>query len=112
MKNQPEIVQVEYKEGDLAILEAFGAETFAGYFAEPDDRPWFPAWSFPIPDGSDEQVLKKKVEELQIQYVTQMVLANPNDFESIWNTYTSRLNELDIAGYEQFMTEEVKKRIP
>lgn len=112
VKNQPEIVQVEYKEGDLAILEAFGAETFAGYFAEPDDRPWFPAWSFPIPDGSDEQVLKKKVEELQIQYVTQMVLANPNDFESIWNTYTSKLNELDIAGYERFMTEEVKKRIP
>lgn len=109
--NQPEIFQMGLTDGDKALLEAFGAETFSGYFSDPDDRPWYPAWSFTIEQGSPEQLVKKQVEELQLEYVTQMVLANPADFEGLWERYTQELSRLDIARYEQFMTEEVKKRL-
>lgn len=110
--SQPEIVQMDYTEGDMKILEAYGAETFAGYFSPPDERPWYPAWSFTIEQGSKEQLLKKQVEELQMKYVTQMVLADPGSFENLWNQYVGEFSKLNVAGYEQFMTEEVKKRLP
>jgi putative aldouronate transport system substrate-binding protein len=40
-----------------------------------------------------------------------MVLSSPDNFENVWNKYLEELNKLDIAGYEQWFTEQVKATI-
>src|SRR5690606_33316523 len=63
--NQPEVAYAGYTEGDRALLDAYGSQTFAGMFAEPDERPWYPAWSINKAQGSPEQIYAQKASDLQ-----------------------------------------------
>ncbi|MUT67497.1 ABC transporter substrate-binding protein [Paenibacillus sp. NEAU-GSW1] len=109
--NQPEIVATEYTDGDKAILDAYGAKTFSEYFAKPDERPWFPAWSINKGQGTPEQVFEQKTADVQQKYIPKLVLAAPGDFEKIWNEYVAEYNKNDVKGYEAFITKVVKDRI-
>lgn len=109
--NQPEVAYAGYTEGDRAILDAYGVQTFSEMFAEPDERPWYPAWSINIAQGSPEQIFKQKATDLQQKYYPKLVFAAPSEFESVWNEYVTEYNKLDVAGYEAFVTEQVKNRV-
>ncbi|MNZ98841.1 hypothetical protein D3C78_1181450 [compost metagenome] len=78
-------------------------------FALPDERPWFPAWGIPKEQGSQPQIYETKKTELTKKYFPKLVLAKPADFESVWNEYMAEFGKLDTAGYEKFITDEVKK---
>ena len=108
---QPEVAQMSYTEGDLKLLEEYGVESFSQMFSAPDDRPWYPAWSIPIDQGSPAQIFTQKKSDLQRKYFPQMVLANPSDFEGLWNQYVSEFSKLDVKGYEDLITAEVAKKI-
>lgn len=109
--NQPEVAYAGYTEGDRALLDAYGAKTFAGMFAEPDERPWYPAWSINKAQGSPEQIYAQKAGDLQQKYYPKLVFAAPSEFEKVWNEYLAEFNKLDVAGYEEFMTTHVKERV-
>jgi len=109
--NQPEVAYAGYTEGDRAILDAYGAKTFAGMFAEPDDRPWYPAWSINKAQGSPEQIYAQKAGDLQQKYYPKMVFASAAEFEKVWNEYLAEFDKLDVAGYEEFVTKHVKERV-
>ncbi|MFC6332961.1 ABC transporter substrate-binding protein [Paenibacillus septentrionalis] len=108
---QPEVFQLSLTEADKTILNAYGAQTYAEMFAAPDDRPWFPAWGIPKEQGSPEQIYETKSEEVTRKYFPKLVLEEPSKFESNWEEFLSEFNKLDYAGYEAFMTAEVKKLI-
>jgi len=109
--NQPEVAYAGYTEGDRALLDAYGAKTFAGMFSEPDERPWYPAWSINKAQGSPEQIYAQKAGDLQQKYYPKLVFAAPAEFEKVWNEYLAEFNKLDVAGYEEFMTTHVKERV-
>ncbi|WP_409348552.1 ABC transporter substrate-binding protein [Paenibacillus phyllosphaerae] len=108
---QAEVFQMSLTEGDKTILEKYGAKTYADLFAAPDDRPWFPAWSFSKEQGSDAQIWETKKDELTKKYFPKLVLAKPEEFESMWTEYLDQFSKLDTAAYEKWTTDEVKKRI-
>ncbi|CAM4464837.1 ABC transporter substrate-binding protein [Paenibacillus tarimensis] len=108
--NQPEVASAGYTEGDKKILEAYGAQTFSGYFSKPDNRPWYPAWSINKGQGTPEQMFGQKASDLQKKYLPRLILAKPGEFESIWNEYTGEFGKLDAKGYEEFVTKIVKDR--
>ncbi|PZD94484.1 ABC transporter substrate-binding protein [Paenibacillus sambharensis] len=108
--NQPEVAAADYTEGDKKILEAFGAKTFSGYFSEPDERPWFPAWSINKGQGTPEQIFGQKASDLQKKYLPRLILAAPGEFEAIWNEYVGEFQKLDYKGYEEFVTKIVQDR--
>jgi len=109
--NQSEVAFAGYTEGDQAILNAYGVKTFAESFSEPQDRPWYPAWSINKEQGSAEQIFEQKSGDIQQKYFPKIVFATPDQFESVWNEYVAEFNKLDVAGYEAFVTNKVKERV-
>jgi len=108
---QPEVFQMSLTEEDKTILAAYGVQTYSEMFAAPDDRPWFPAWGIAKEQGSAEQIYETKKTELTRKYFPKLVLDPPSKFDSNWDEFTAEFNKLDTAGYENFVTTEVKKII-
>lgn len=109
--NQPEVAYAGYTDGDKTFLDAYGVQTFSALFGTPEDRPWYPAWSINKGQGTPEQIFEQKSGDLQQKYIPKLVLAKPSEFESIWNEYVAEFGKLDVAGYEEFITNVVKERI-
>ncbi|MGG4146302.1 ABC transporter substrate-binding protein [Paenibacillus algorifonticola] len=109
--NQPEVAAANYTEGDLKLLEAYKVETFSKMFAQPVERPWYPAWSILKEQGSPEQIYNQKSEDLQKKYYPKLVFASKSAYESIWNEYVKEFSKLDVAGFEAFITNKVKERV-
>ncbi|MCR8659959.1 extracellular solute-binding protein [Paenibacillus endoradicis] len=108
---QPEVFQMSLTAEDKTILDAYGVQTYAEMFAAPDDRPWFPAWGIAKEQGSAEQIYETKKTELTRKYFPKLVLDPPSKYESNWAEFTAEFNKLDTAGYESFVTGEIKKII-
>lgn len=108
---QPEVFQLSLTEEDKTILDAYGVKTYAEMFDAPEDRPWFPAWSFPKEQGSPEQIWETKKDELTKKYFPQLVLSKPDEFDKVWNEYLEQFGKLDTAGYEAWTTERVKELV-
>jgi putative aldouronate transport system substrate-binding protein len=109
--SQPEVAQMSYTENDKKLLEAYKIESFSQLFSAPDERPWYPAWSIPVPQGSDAQVFEQKRSDLQRKYFPKMVLAAPADFEATWTEYFTEFNKLNIKAFEDVITAGVKKKV-
>lgn len=106
---QPEVFQLSLTEADKKILSAYGVKTYAEMFAPPDNRPWFPAWGIQKEQGSPPQIFEARKTGLQRKYIPELVLSDPAKFEDVWTKYTTELNKLDIAGYQQWYTERTKE---
>ncbi|RXJ02074.1 extracellular solute-binding protein [Anaerobacillus alkaliphilus] len=111
-RRQPEVALASYTEGDKEYLNAYGIETFAQLFSDPDDRPWYPVWSANMEQGSPQQIFNQQADELVRRYYPRIVLAaNEAEFEAQWNEFQTNYRKLDVASYENFYTEVVKQRI-
>ncbi|MGN7455661.1 ABC transporter substrate-binding protein [Paenibacillus pasadenensis] len=108
---QPEVAQASFTEGDKLILEKYGAKTFSDLFAKPDERPWYPAWSISLEQGSPAQIFTQKSKDLKLKYFSKLVLAKPEQFDGIWDEYLKEFNKLDVKAYEETMTKEVAAKI-
>lgn len=106
---QPEVFQLSLTEADKKILDAYGARTYADLFTPPFERPWYPAWGIPKEQGSPPQIFETRKEEILRKYVPRLALEDPANFDNVWNEYLSELNKLDIAGYEEWYTEQIKR---
>ncbi|WP_019636948.1 extracellular solute-binding protein [Paenibacillus fonticola] len=110
--NQPEVATFGYTDGDKKLLEAYGVKTFSELYSNPDERPWSPAWSISLEQGSPEQIFITRSDDLQKKYLPKMILESPNTFESTWNEYFGKLNSLDNKQtYEDIITQAVKDRV-
>ncbi|MBU9721559.1 MULTISPECIES: ABC transporter substrate-binding protein [Bacillaceae] len=110
-RRQPEVALAEYTESDREILDAYDISMFAELFAQPQDRPWYPAWSANIEQGSPIQIFEERAEELQKRHYARIVLADPADFESEWEDFVNAYRQLDVDEYEAFFTEVVQARV-
>ncbi|WP_058302297.1 ABC transporter substrate-binding protein [Gorillibacterium timonense] len=108
---QAEVAQMSYTDNDKKLLEAYGIKSFSQLFSAPDDRPWYPAWSIPVDQGSPSQIFTQKKGDLQRKYFPKLVLATPSEFDGIWNEYYTAFNKLDVKVYEDLITAEVAKKI-
>ncbi|WP_416151389.1 ABC transporter substrate-binding protein [Salipaludibacillus sp. HK11] len=110
-RRQPAVAQADYSEADREVLDAYGVETYAEMFAQPQDRPWFPAWSANIEQGSDVQIFEQRSEELTKRHYPRIVLADPEDFEDEWNDFQEEYSQLDVDTYEAFFEDVVQSRL-
>jgi putative aldouronate transport system substrate-binding protein len=108
---QPEVAQASYTEGDKKLLEAYGINVFSELFAEPEDRPWYPAWSHPLEQGSPAQIFDQKATDLEKKYLSQLVLSKPSEYDALWDEFVKQFNALDIEAYEETMNKVVQDRI-
>lgn len=109
---QPEVAALEYDEDDWQVLDAYNVETYSQLFAQPDDRPWFPAWSANIPQGSEPNLFEARAEEVTQSYYPQLVLAAPADFDAVWEEFQAAYRSADyIDEYLDFFTTTIQERM-
>ena len=104
---QPEVFPLTLSDADRKFLSAYGVNTYTEMFAKPDDRPWYPAWGLPKNDLAS--LFETQKAELQREYLPKLVFAKPEDYDKVWDEYVTALNKLDVKGYEQWFTEQIKQ---
>ncbi|BAB05830.1 ABC transporter substrate-binding protein [Halalkalibacterium halodurans] len=110
-RRQPEVAFASYNDDDKEYLEAYGISTFAELFSEPDERPWYPAWSANIEQGSPQQIFEERADEILRRHYARIVLADPADFDKEWDDFVQAYRSLDVDAYENFFTEVVQARV-
>ncbi|WP_026671754.1 ABC transporter substrate-binding protein [Alkalihalobacterium bogoriense] len=110
-RRQPEVAIVNYTKEEQVLLEAYNLDVFSDLFAEPKERPWFPAWSAHIEPGSDAAIFKEQAQRLQRLWYPQLVLCKPSEFEGKWEEYVNEYEQLNIEAYEKVMNEFISQRI-
>ncbi len=109
---QPEVAQLDFTEAELEALSQYGVNTFSEMFAAPADRPWYPAWSIALEQGSQEQVYEQRREDIVKRYLPRLVLAEEGQFESEWESYLSEFDGLDYTEqYEEYLTTKLKEKV-
>lgn len=108
---QPEVAQASYTEGDKTILSKYGVQTFSELFAKPDERPWYPAWSIAIEQGSPAEIFQQKSKDVKLKYFPKLVLAKPEQFDSLWDEYMKEFGKLDVKGFESTMNTLIAQKI-
>jgi putative aldouronate transport system substrate-binding protein len=108
---QPEVAEASFTEQDKFILSKYGVKTYSEMFASPDDRPWYPAWSIALEQGSEAEIFSTRKQDLQKKYFPRLVLASPAEFDSVWDEYYEDFNKLNVKVYEDTMTELVKAKV-
>jgi len=98
--------------------ELFAAYNVTGYAqmmaAEPEKNAiWYPTWTMPNPpDGSAAQIALQRCEETMKRLLPQLILANPANFDRLWDEYVREMEVTNnIGAYEQYMQTMVDKRI-
>ncbi|KHF40532.1 ABC transporter substrate-binding protein [Halalkalibacter okhensis] len=110
-RRQQEVAMNDYTEEDRVLLDAYNIEVFSDLFSEPEERPWFPAWSANVEPGSQAAIFEQEKHELQRLWFPQMILADPNEFESVWDMYVEEFNQTGYEAFEQVMNEFIHKRL-
>lgn len=62
---QPEVAQASFTPEEKDRLTKYGVQTYAELFAAPDARPWYPAWSIALEQGTPAQIFTVKQTDLQ-----------------------------------------------
>lgn len=107
---QPEVAQMSFTDSDKEFLSKYGVKTFSEMFSPPDERPWYPAWSISLEQGSPAQIFTQKKDQLLRRYVPRMVMAKQGEFEKIWNEFVTEFRKLDVKAYEDTMTQKIKEK--
>ena len=105
----PEIAYLMYDDTDREFLDAYGLEIFTDNFAEPDERPWFPAWDTHIEQGSEAQIFEQRADDLRKSSYPKLVMADPSDFDAEWDKFVEEFQSLDFAAYEEVLENGVKR---
>ena len=108
----PEYVNESYTANEKRVLEGYDALTLFELINPPLVGKFGLGWDVQVEDGSDAQLEKTKFMDLTAAYYPQLVMAKDKDtFESLWEEYVTKFNEINYQAYEQFCTEEMQRRI-
>ncbi|MDR0302984.1 MAG: extracellular solute-binding protein [Treponema sp.] len=99
---------------DIELYKAYGV-TGTNEMMDKNPPPnslWFPTWNLPTPpDGSAAQIALQRCEQTMKQRLPQLVLAQPAEFDRLWDSYVAEMNSNGIATYEKYMQEQLDQRI-
>jgi len=101
------------KPEDKELWDAYGVASNIELMDKdpPPNSVWFPAWQIPVPDGSDAQLGWQRAESVYRKDLPRIIMAPPEQFESLWAEYISDLGKTGLDKYEAYMQSEIDKRI-
>ncbi len=107
---KPEDQATEYKltlkEIDIEILDAYGVENYAELLgpARPI-RIDYPAWQISLGEDTPAAIANQEITEIQDKYLPQIIIVPADEFDTAWEEYVARYDSVDVAAYEQRITE-------
>lgn len=107
----PDEIAAGYTDADKETLKAYGVKTYGEMFNKDNGNPWGEAWDVKLPDGSNEQIINTKIDDLMKNYVPKLIMAKPGEYDSIWNQYKAEYEKLDYKSLEKFITNAIQERV-
>lgn len=109
---QPSEYKVHLEDIDREILEGYGIDYFVELLGDaPENRKDYPAWSIPLGDGTEAAVADKKISELQVQYLPQLILNNVDKFDAEWDKYVKEYDSVNVEAYLETINAGIQDRI-
>lgn len=110
--DQPEEFFETLREYDKNFLKAYGKKTWRDFLNQPPENPvYYPCWNIHLPDGSEAQMANQQLTDLSLQYLPRAILADPSEFEAIWNEYVSAIKKINVKAYEDAINAGIQERI-
>lgn len=110
----PEQVIEEYHDVEKETLAKYGIERWIELWPQREEfpvKPWGAAWDISYPSDSELAVLYKTMEEITWRRIPEVVLADPADFDRIWDEYMAELENKGVEKMEKEYEKYVKARI-
>lgn len=113
-RDSKEDIIAQYTDTELEVLDAYGYDLWVDAFPTPEElgRPAHGrAWEYVIPTTSDVTIIQQKADDLTTQKITEAILADPADFDAIWDDMIAQLEAMNIKEAEAQMTQITNDRI-
>ncbi|NLM10399.1 MAG: extracellular solute-binding protein [Clostridiaceae bacterium] len=110
--DQPEEFFETLREYDKNFLKAYGKKTWRDFLNQPPENPiYYPCWNIHLPDGSEAQMANQQLTDLSLQYLPRAILADPSEFDAIWEEYVNAIKKINIKAYEDAINAGIQERI-
>jgi len=106
-----EFNEMRYRDYEKEILSSFNVQTFNDFFAPAFPARYQPGWAArqQLPQDSPEFIATTKALELTTEYVVKITMANPTEFDKLWEEFQTKLNSIaGLLEYEQKITEIIR----
>lgn len=110
----PELISRSYSEMDKEVLAAYGVNTWKDLFPSEDEfsvRPWGAGFQLSWPSDSELNVIFQRCNELMREYIPEVILAEPEQFDALWDEFMEALVEAGVEQMEIEVTQLVKERV-
>lgn len=99
------------KDYDKDFLSKYGFQCWADFLSPaPPNDVTYPLWNIAIPAGSDAEAAKTQWEEMGTRYLPRVILAQPGEFDAIWDEYMGELAKINIKDYTDYVTSQLDWR--
>lgn len=103
---------MRYRDFEKEILKNYGVNTFCDFFAPAYPARYQPGWAArqQLPQDSAEFIASEKALELASEYFPKITMADPSQFEALWDEYQAKLNAIPgLDEYEKKITEIIRE---
>jgi putative aldouronate transport system substrate-binding protein len=98
--NQPGEFYAGLSDYDKSFLDGYGFETWTGFVGEIPavEPPYYPLWQREwISDAA--QMAETQMGDFSRDYIQQLVMAAPGEFDNIWASYVADMDRVDITDW-------------
>ncbi|MCR2804424.1 ABC transporter substrate-binding protein [Paenibacillus soyae] len=110
----PEQIEKEYTQADRETLAAYQIKNYKDLWPTEEEfpvRPWGAAWNINMENGSEANVIFQKCQDIMKRRVTQAILAEPEQFDAIWDEFMKDLEKAGVEKLNEEFTKLVKDRV-
>ncbi|KKI92401.1 ABC transporter substrate-binding protein [Bacillus sp. SA1-12] len=96
------------------VLKNYDAELWKDLYPSTDEfpvKPWGAAYNLSIPAGSKLEVTNKKMLDITFKRVPEAILADPKDFDGVWDQFMKDLKNAGVEKAEEEFTKIVKDTV-
>lgn len=112
--NFPDQIVAGFNDVEKEVLAAYDATTWRDLFPATDEfpvRPWGAAWNISVPSDSQTNILANKMKDITWKRIPEAILADPADFDKIWDDYMQELLDAGVEEMEDGYEALVKERV-
>ncbi|WP_407408665.1 ABC transporter substrate-binding protein [Peribacillus sp.] len=110
----PDQIKDAYTDTEKEVLANYNVEMWKDLYPQKEDfpvKPWGAAFNIPVPGGSDLELIMQKSLDIVKKRVPEAILAKPDKFDKVWDTFMKDLEKADVEKAEEEYTKLVKSRL-
>lgn len=110
----PDQIKDAYTDTEKEVLANYNVEMWKDLYPQKEDfpvKPWGAAFNIPVPGGSELELIMQKSLDIVKKRVPEAILAKPDDFDKVWDTFMNDLEKADVEKAEEEYTKLVKSRL-